>query len=158
MQQWLARGHPRAGDIVTPRERSHGTPEAALGREMQSRPTRGQPWEGDAVMACPRLPSGRRRRYDSPEANHERDTQSRLARGHRRVRNTVTARPRPPSGGRHIYNLGDTETTRSMPTSTVDTVTARLRPPSGGRQSHDLGDGHGSLEATLERDTHSRLA
>jgi hypothetical protein len=76
---------PQVGDAVTTcprptpgRIRSHDSPEANLGLETQSRPARGQPRAGDAVMTRsagdavttrPRPTPGGRHSHDSPEAN-----------------------------------------------------------------------------------------
>jgi hypothetical protein len=115
--------------------RSHGSPEANLGRETQSRLARGQPRAGDVVTTRPMLTSGGRHSHGSSEANPGRETQLRLAQGQPRAGEPVTPRPRPTSGGRHIHAA----------------FTPHPRPTSDGRSCHD------SSEANPEA-VHFRLA
>jgi hypothetical protein len=131
MQSRLARGFPRAGDIVTTRPRLGDAITARLRRETQSRLVQGNL----AVTARPRVASGRSRSHALPEAT----SQSRLARGWLRAGDTIMARPRLPSGGRRIYN---------SPEASRRTQSWRPRPSSGGRCSHD------SPETTLEGKMH----
>lgn len=122
----------------------HASPEVALRQETQS-------WL-------------ERRSYALLEATLGWETQSRLGRwsrlaqGYPRVVNTVIACPRSPSGERHSPGSREVVTTRLRLTSAGDAIMPRLRPPSGGRHNHGSKDGHGSHEATLERETQSRLA
>jgi hypothetical protein len=82
----LTNSRPRpsqVGDTVTTRPRptlggshNHDSLEANLGREIQSRLARGQPWVGDAVTARSRPTSDKQHISDLPKATPERETQS----------------------------------------------------------------------------------
>lgn len=121
----------------------HASPEVALGQETQSRLER--------------------RIYASLEATLGWETQSQLgrwswlARGCPRVVNAVTACPRSPLGKRHSPGSREAATTHLRLTSAGDAITPHLRPPLGERHNHGSKDSHGSHEATLERETQSRL-
>jgi hypothetical protein len=100
MQSRLARGFPRAGDVVTTRPRLGDAITAHSRRETQSRLVQGNL----TVMARPRVASGGSRSHALPEAT----SQSRLARGWPRAGDAITARSRLPSGGRRIYSSPET--------------------------------------------------
>jgi hypothetical protein len=71
----------------------HGSSEATVGLEMQSRLPQGQPRRENGVTM--------------PEAISGQEMQSRLARGHLRAGDVVTSRLRPPLGGRRSHTSPD---------------------------------------------------
>jgi hypothetical protein len=73
---------------------SQGSPEVNPGRETQSRLTRGESQEEDAVTTRPRPTLIGRRGHDLPETNHGRETWSRLARGQPRTSSAFLTRLR----------------------------------------------------------------